>query len=676
MAIGSQLIAREGLLGLEKGLVYYLLSNYGRDPVTRMITFLGQGAAARAYFVSIPRRAFEEALQRGDIEGAAVQHRLPPWLWESEEAILGSDVEAIAPWNEFHRQTIAHRLEAIRSLLESDRDLLGATNPMAAISRCLKKLDSKGNVTRIAKWYFAFILHGRDSKALLPETFRCGRWPRTTGRHAGRKFGRPSSRRGRKHGYAVTEDLAGAIVAAFLRHARECKSWTQIYVKAMERDFRCTVGTDVATKKLVFIQPEGQPFPTLEQFKYCVRKRFDQEAIDRIKYGSHYVHNRLKADEGSYSEAVANLMERVEFDGYYVKELPRSIDGDGSMPPLCVIRAVCVRTKAIVGVGISFWKERESAYRDCLFSMAVSKKEFCALFGLEISESKWPCIGLPGMLIIDRGPGMAILKDIQKLELSVINVTPTGKGQAKASVETHHPKRLRKIEGHEFIQSDLNYFQLVKQELNRALIDNHTANVRHLFTFEMISKVSGFSPMDLWNYLEKNYRNDAEQISFETAVRRLLKPKTVMIKQDGIHHHKLKYTSAVLKQAGFFDTIARGAPAETTAYVLEACLRRIWVDVNGRLHAVDVVPPTRDATSLLRMSHPDAERFNELASEISPDSEEHKLAYRLMRAKSFREDTGKEYDNSQIRKGRAKPAKSARDELREIGKYSGRGVEK
>lgn len=673
MHLGCQLVADEGFLSLEKDRPYYLFSNLSAQTAVRLVFFTGKGAGARANLIEMPRDDFERGLAGGDIRVAGVQLAFPPHLSSLEER-LG---EILTP-RRFARkrtpqQAIAERLAIIRPLVDRFNDIRRAEYPIAFITEYLRKHRPDQCVGRVVYWLLVYELHGKNENVLIPETFNCGRWLRNSEVHAGKKFGRPCERLGRKHGYGVTSEIAEQIVKSFLRHARECCSWKKIYRKAVRLDFGCLTARDETTGLIILAHPQGLPYPSINQFMYWTRKAFDTETIARLKFGDAYVHRRMSPDQGSYSEAVANLMERVEFDGYYLAELPKTLDGTGYMRPLCVIRARCLTSKAIVGIGFAFEKERASAYRACLFSMALDKKAFCALFGISLGEGEWPCMGLPSMSIIDRGPGVSLLQDIEKLNLSVINVTPTGVGQAKASIETSHPKTGRVIEGHEFIESDKNVIELIRQEIERVLIDNNTTNVRHQRSNDMKKAGVGFSPVEIWKYLAANFRTDAEFIEIDTAIRNFLVPTKVTLKQSGVYLGSSRYASTALKETRIFDEVARGESRSIGAYVLEGCVRHIWVEYRNSMFMLDAIPPIRDSEDSLFISYADYEWLEKVDTVKGRDFAEHCLAYGVYRAEIYRQDTGKELDSGRLRKGRPKNSSTAREELQDLKQQSGRG---
>src|SRR3546814_2508308 len=91
---------------------------------------------------------------------------------------------------------------------------------------------------------------------------------------------------------------------------------TSIYRDAMSRDFGAKVITDeCGSKRLVAL--DASPLPSLDQYRYQVRKALGQDEIDRVRWGPTRHRRRNAQYRGKFSSAVSNVYERVEADAYY-----------------------------------------------------------------------------------------------------------------------------------------------------------------------------------------------------------------------------------------------------------------------------------------------------------------------------------------------------------------------
>jgi hypothetical protein len=166
--------------------------------------------------------------------------------------------------------------------------------------------------------------------ALCPDYLgKIGHWDRTSPERArGPKYGRRSKKRGTASGYRVDKRMKEKIVNSYVRRRDLGKPLLRIYSTAMGADFGCKVLTDEKGRKC-FYHPDSQPFPSYGQYRYHVVEYFTPEEVRRALYGDDRVRNRSSASAGRFSSAVANLMERVESDGYYTSDYP-STPGSGA----------------------------------------------------------------------------------------------------------------------------------------------------------------------------------------------------------------------------------------------------------------------------------------------------------------------------------------------------------
>ena len=179
----------------------------------------------------------------------------------------------------------------------------------------------------------------------------------------------------------MSPELIEKCIKSYLKRAKLGKHMTKIYEEAMIGDFGCRVVTNSSGMK-AYCHPKGEPFPTYWQFRYRVHLEIGVDAVLKTLYGMARHRNRIASSRGRYSEEVANLMERIEADGYYIKERPKGYVDGTTLPPMCVVVSRDVLSGKKLGIGFSFGAERATAYRMMLFCMAVPKDYFCRLFGV------------------------------------------------------------------------------------------------------------------------------------------------------------------------------------------------------------------------------------------------------------------------------------------------------
>lgn len=398
MHIGIQLEAPNGFEELEKSATYHFLSSDSTLGRVLLVRFDETGKSQLAYLIAIRQKKFESAIHEKAIVVAEKQSELPPWLVklegvdlnlmdvERQKAIVkqeGIDLDlsdvprqkVIKP----HKRRVDERLIYIYGAIKDIENIFSAEKPEYVLNQYARRCKPVQNETRFRLWFFLYICFGRNVWALLPPFIRAGQWDRF--RFPDKKFGRLSVARGKKSGHGCSEEMIEKIENGYLKYCGLNVSMKTIYVKTMRLDFGCVVsGSGSEMKKIR--HPKGEPFPSYDQFHYRVIKKYGLSDVQKTLYGKVRYRTRKSSSKGRFSAKLTNLMERIESDGYYTKEVPRGFLDGSSLQQLCVVRSRCSTSGMLTGIGFSFGKERSDAYRMALFSMAVPKPYFCSLFGI------------------------------------------------------------------------------------------------------------------------------------------------------------------------------------------------------------------------------------------------------------------------------------------------------
>lgn len=469
MGVGQQLIAPKGFRSLEKDQRYYLVQHSADSGVVTLASFWKDGRAWRVRLDRLPGDAFEVAvLESKQLVIAKQQHRMPPWLQDVEAANFDAIDEQRSEKSKSYRGQIDDRYSHIEPLLARLEEILAEPDPLHEIASFSRKCSPPQHPYRMQLWLFTYVCHGRNIWSLKAPTHRRGHWDRRATEHAGKKLGRPSITKGQDFGHP-SAPMADRITKSYLKRCDLKVSMVQIYRQALSQDFGCKV--EQRGHAFVVTHPRGDAFPTYGQFRYRVVKEFGVDAVQRTLYGNARVRKKLP-NEGSFSETCANLLEALEVDAFYSTERPKAMLSDEPMDALAITRSVDVATGEICGIGFALGKENSESYSTMLFSMAVPKSRFCALFGLDISDDEWPATGMSGNYISDRGPGAKrdLLKRLQE-KFPMREIAPSWSGQSKASVESSHPREVTVDGAPTYFLSDLNVIEMVRREILRAVKD-------------------------------------------------------------------------------------------------------------------------------------------------------------------------------------------------------------
>ncbi|WP_199710497.1 hypothetical protein [Noviherbaspirillum cavernae] len=641
-----------------KDVVYHLLHNGAQSGRILMVHFdVGKDVGMpKASLFSIARRLFEEGVATSRIVPVAQQLALPPWLRQFEGVNLEEQDGLRAKAKLSNRERVENRLLHITSAVRIIESILSDQDPQAEINRRAAQCNPPQHPSRFRLWLLTYLCFGRDMWALLPPFHRSGHWNRE--RYPDRKFGAPSLAHGKHYGHGSSREMTEACIKSYRKRAQLGKPMATIYAEAMVEDFHCRVITHESGMKS-YVQFQGEPFPTYWQFRYRVVKAFGKEMIQKLRYGSVRYRTRIAESRGRFSEEVSNLMERVEADGFYVKERPKGYVEGTNLPPLCVVVSRDVLSGMKLGIGFSFGAERATAYRMMLFCMAIPKNYFCRLFGVPFVPGEWPNQGLPGHFGIDRGPwARKELIEAMEKRFPIRDMAPSWSGQSKATVESSHPKDL-KFEGKPtYVQSELTPVELAKREIIRLIQFNNGADMEARFDPDRDLAYVAPSPVGLWNYYDERFRNDGQPMRVDEAIRTFLTPIEFLVREDGVYLDGRRYSSEEFEATGTLERcgISQGMHSRVQGYVLDMCVRHVWIEVDGRLLELDAKLRIRGDEETLWMSIAELDQWAEARRAVNSAYRAHQHANTSDYRQRFEQSTGKSWEAGQRKSGKPKRA--------------------
>jgi len=697
MFVGVQLEAPQGWGSLMAGTRYYFcgdrsdLVNTVSVPTVLIACFLNSGKRWQSWRVqlfTISRREFEEALTQRPpmLRRCLHQYNLPPWLEEVDDvdfnqidehrqALAGRDLENVRVSICSYRRQVEGRLNKIAPAVEIASEILRAPDPLKRIYQVLKG-DKTCQPQRVQLWFFAFVLHGQNQWALKRPTHTIGRWLRSSEKHQDKKLGRPPLA-GTCFG-SSTAGMHDRIVAAYLKRCGPAKTMRSIHREALREEFGCRTvkGRDGVD---TWAHPANLPFPSYGQFRYVVVQALGLEQVQTQIYG----HARMKAkatvNQGNQTGQYASILEELQVDAYYVADRPKAMHSDEPSEPLVVAEAVCVTTGAVVGIGFSLGGESGEAYRSMLFCMAAPKDYVAGLYGIPPDKLNWQIQGIGSSFTSDRGPaGHRNFAERLQQQFPIKTIAPSYNGQAKAPVETTHPKSTKLEGAPSYVLSDLNVMGMVKREIFRAAAKNHSKDISMRLSEQAIHDFynagMAATPHHYWQYLSERMRTHARQISLEEAVRSFWPPMQLSVDRDGVKFRHRHYNSQALLQSPLMKMVGLTRKLQVQAYVLPLVARIIWVDVNGCLMELEATKRVRvdDEDILVPISQ--LAETEKLLRMIQSKTRESAQAAMSRAEADFQEMTGVCWDAGLRKKGSPpKPRGSAAHEAKVIkGKTSGR----
>ncbi|KKX63765.1 hypothetical protein PU99_10770 [Pseudomonas putida] len=211
---------------------------------------------------------------------------------------------------------------------------------------------------------------------------------------------------------------------------------------------------------------------------------------------------------------------------------------------------------------------------------------------------------------------------------------------------------------------------MIKRELLRAVSDNHTSDASKRMTPDMIYERIVTSPHAIYQYCKDRLRSSAYPMGFDEAVRRFLTPIEVRVESNGVYFKCRRYDSQDFRATGVYGPAARHG-FKLSGYMLDLCVRCIWVDVGDRLFELDALLPIKTERAQLYVTYSELEEETRLRNLAASKMRIHKLAaeseYRKIMSENLGEgwETGKKI--SRQAKKTAAQSRDAEDLKRALG---------
>lgn len=667
---GKKIRAPEGFEQLEAGVDYYFVCNAAKSGPIVMARFewSGQGNP-HAYVLAMSQEKFEDALEQSLLILSDAED-VPPWL----EPMAGVNWDSVDAGRKgakkLYRDYVEQRQLIIKPALDCRDSIFSSKDIAVAINDFARKAKPRQNESRFRLWFLTYLCFGENEYVLAPPFHSNGHWNRDV--DSMKKQGPPSKAFGKSYGHRMTGEMRYLCIKGYFDYVKKGKTMVGIYGDTMTKLFGA-IRIRRSNGTLGFLHPDGKPFPSFGQFEYQVKKEVGLEIIHMNRYGRARKRRALTPSMGRFSEDVAYLLEKVEFDGYYTIERPRGYLEGSALPALCVVVARDMMSGAKVGIGFSFGSERADAYRMALFSMAVPKDFFGELWGLSVTPDDWNTVGLAPYWKSDRGPAAGQrLANSDEAQPTISGMTPSWSGQSKATVESSHPRDVHFEGAQEYVLSALTPVDLARREILRLIGYNQTADMSA--RMEMDPRLANVlqSPHALWNHYASRLRTVGKSMSISDAVREFLKKTSFSVRSDGVYLDTRRYDSPELRESGLLGRVIRGAKGEVLVdgYVMSLCLRHVWIEVDSKLLMLNAMLTTREDEDLLNVSMAEYEQWREARSVVSSAFVEHVAAWHAETRDRFEQVTGKAWDAGQRHSGRAKKTAQARQEASEVMQHT------
>ena len=675
MALGIQLVAKEGYLSMKKGEAYHLLRNDPREQRVLLVRFYDQGGSdgRRSELAIMSRSNFLAGLcavgqKPAAIVTAAPQATLPPWI----DDLSGFEFDKLpgfglpAPGKHTcAKDEVEGRVLRLESALSEVDQILRADDPDFALNCHARRQSLKVNETRYRLWFYLYIAFGYNLWALLPPRSKWGKWDRLAPEYAGTNPGRSATTdEGRLFSGRTSPEMVEKILEGFHRFMSPNTTLTAAWASTIRLIFgghlkRKRGGTYKAR------HPQGLPLPSFGKFYYYTRKLTDPDVYRRIVMGDKVVGMDEQPVGKQQHWMLYNIGERGHFDSTHIKDLPIGILTKQPLPAMQMVILVDPATGHIDGIGFSIGAEEVRAYKLALFCAAIPKTKFGEIIGITINPEDWNSQGLPASLFSDRGCGASA-----ELNAAIarwrINLTmpPSYTPPANSTVESKHQRRKRQKGAPVHRVSNLFVPVILKRETLLVIKKNHSDSAIDKAPPEAI--MAGVAtPADYRNFLDERHCTSLIQIPFHEAVRAFLDKVTFTVKNGRLYFQGRLYGSDEVAESGLAQAMKQGKDMKLDGYMYQPATRLGWVEFNGRLIEVKVQPSPDPQIELLSL--PEADELGAAYSRASGKLQRLKKVAEIATQDTFKEETGKELLGGTTKSGRPKnKTDQAKDEVKRL----------
>ena len=442
------------------------------------------------------------------------------------------------------------------------------------VSEAAKKAGlSKNTVYKYLRWYWQ---RGKVKNALLPN-FKHRGGKGVPKKAISGKIGRPRTY-GQSAGRNVDEDTVRIFENAVKRfyHTRHEHTLAVAY-NLMLKEYYTDAETSPDGETRLVLKPQDE-IPTLRQFRYWYQKTYDESVKLRARKGDSAFDRDHRAILGKSDANVVGPGSQYQIDAtvgdiYLVSRFNRAnIIG---RPVIYFVMDTFSRmvTGMYVGLEGPSWAGAMMALRNA----ASDKVAYCAEYGIEITESQWPCHYIPDSILADRGEmeGKSVETLINALNIRVDNAPPY-RADMKGIIEQHFrtintettvflPGYVKPDEpergGHDYrLDAKLDLFQFTKIMIQCALSHNDKYMDGYERTEDMISEEVPPIPLRLWEWGTVRRPGSLRSVAEKTLKLCLMPTGTALVTGKGIQFQGVTYFSEqAIREHWFENARAKGS---------------------------------------------------------------------------------------------------------------------
>ncbi|RQP34992.1 Mu transposase C-terminal domain-containing protein [Burkholderia ubonensis] len=339
--------------------------------------------------------------------------------------------------------------------------------------------------------------------------------------------------------------------------------------------------------------------PTVRQLQYLIYKERPYAVRKRAKLGSKGFELKGRAFHGRADQHVSGpgdafVIDATIADVYLVSQFDRTL----IVGRPTIYFAVDVFSRLIVGVYVGFEHPSWMAAMMLLVNVVTPKVAFCAQYGVEITEDKWPSHFLSSRILGDKGEMMAVQAGpliVENLATKIENA-PSGRPDFKSYVERRFgivPSKFKAVVPG-YVEKDFNERGARDYRLDAALDINEfteliiwsvlQCNAAPITDFptppDMVAAEKAPTPIALWQHGVSTRSGTLRSFSIDEVRRSVLPRATATVTHRGISFYGVFYECPTAVRQDWF-VKARDASWRVTVAFDPRDLGIIWLCEGG-----------------------------------------------------------------------------------------------
>lgn len=340
--------------------------------------------------------------------------------------------------------------------------------------------------------------------------------------------------------------------------------------------------------------------PTFCQFEYWTKKSLSKDVINKTRTTERDFNLTQRGLLGSVTDTFPLPGSCFEIDATVADvHIVSSIGKIYALGRPTIYSVVDRASRMIVGFHVSLFYASWRAARQALANCFLSKVQYCSEYGIQITESDWPCSHIPQRLICDNGEMIGLKPSELVVPFTELQVAPSYRPDFKSVVEQRFnllnmdlihgllgtTKGGLVVRGMRDPRKDSIY---TLQEVTKLLIESVLEHNRSIFkelalnNSLVIENDLSPTPLNFWRVHFSKSQHACKRASENEVISRLLLPAQVNMTRGGIEYKGMFYSCDDVDMAKLASVARVSGRWQLEARINENTTNYIYVRFNDR----------------------------------------------------------------------------------------------